>query len=359
MRRRGRGMAVMHYPIGFTSYANPSAAVVRVERDGTAVVLTGATDVGQGSSTVLAQIAAEALGIPYEDVTVVTGDTLICPYDAGSVASRVTYIAGNAVLRAAEAARRELLAAAAARLGVAVEGLVSEGGVIFLRGFPERRLTVREAAAEAFLVHGHPPMGVGHFNPATTSLDPETGHGKPYDTYVYATQIVDVEVDTETGEVTVLRVVAVHDLGRAVNPLLVEGQVRGGVAMGVGYALTEELVVREGRVLNPDLTDYILPTALDIPEIVVDLVEVPDAGGPFGAKGVAEPALLPTAPAIVNAIRDAVGVTVRDLPVTPEKVLRALAAKGEPEMLRQGGDGTSSRWRMGAVRARDRRRRWR
>jgi CO/xanthine dehydrogenase Mo-binding subunit len=336
MIKTGRGIAVMHYPIGFTSYANPSAAVVRVNRDGTAVVLTGATDVGQGSSTVLAQIAADTLGIPYEDVHVVSGDTLLLPYDAGSVASRVTYIAGNAVRLAAEAARRELLEAAAAILGVDPSGLACEAGVISLAGFPERQVTVAEAAAKALLTFGHPPIGTGTFNPATTLLDPETGHGKPYGTYVYAAQVVDVAVDTETGEVTVSRVVAVHDLGRAINPLLVEGQVRGGVAMGVGYALMEELLLRNGQVANPDFTDYILPTALDVPEIVVDLVEVPDPDGPFGAKGVAEPALLPTAPAIVNAIRDAVGVTIRDLPATPEKVLRALAAKEEAERAVEG-----------------------
>jgi CO/xanthine dehydrogenase Mo-binding subunit len=158
-------------------------------------------------------------------------------------------------------------------------------------------------------------------------LDLETGHGKPYGTYVFAAQIAEVEVDTETGEVEVLKITAVHDCGTAINPMLVEGQVEGGVAMGVGFAMMEEMVVEQGRVKNPQFTDYIVPTALDVPVIVTKIVERPEPTGPFGAKGIGEPSLLPTAPAIVNAIQDAIGVRIRELPATPERILKALEEK--------------------------------
>ncbi len=327
MRKRGRGVAWMAYPIGFTAYANPSAAFVKVNQDGSAVVWTGAADVGQGSTTALAQIAADALGVPLERITMVTSDTLHTPMDLGSVASRVTYIAGNAILRACTQARQVLLEVAAEELGIGPEGLESRGGWILVRDLPERRVPLAEIARKAEAVKGRPPIGAGSYNPPTTFLDPETGQGKPYNTYVYATQIAEVDVDTETGEVRVLRLVAVHDCGRAINPLLVEGQIQGGMAMGMGYALSEEMVVQGGQVLNTKFADYLVPTAMDVPPMVVDLVEVPDPSGPFGAKGVGEPALLPTAPAIVNAIYDAVGVRIRELPVTAERVLAALRAK--------------------------------
>ncbi|MDI7249112.1 MAG: molybdopterin-dependent oxidoreductase [Bacillota bacterium] len=324
MRKRGKGIACMFYPIGATSYANPGAAFVKVNQDGTAVVFTGATDVGQGAKTVLAQIAAEELGIDYRAVTMVTSDTERTPYDFGSVASRVTYVVGNAVRSAAADAKRVLLEAAAEVLGVSADGLEASGGWVYVRGFPERRMAVSEAAARAVAVKGRPPVGSATFNPVTTFLDPETGHGKPYPCYVFATQIAEVEVDTETGEVAVLRIAAAHDCGRAINPMLVEGQIEGGICMGLGYALMEEMVLEKGRVKNDQFADYVLPTALDVPEIGVAVIEEEEPTGPYGAKGIGEPSLLPTAPAILNAIYDAVGVRIRDLPATPAKILAAL-----------------------------------
>lgn len=315
----------MLYPIGFTSYANPGSAFVEVNQDGSAVLWVGAADVGQGSTTVLAQIAAEVLGIGVDDLRVVSADTTLTPFDMGSVASRVTYIVGNAVRSAALQAKQILYEVAAEELGVSPTGLACGGGFIYMDGFPERRIALAAAARKAYLDKGRPPIGAASYQPATTMLDPETGQGKPYGTYVFATQIAEVEVDPETGEVEVLKITAVHDCGKAINPLLVEGQIQGGVAMGVGYGLMEEMVIAEGRVLNPQFTDYVLPTALDMPEIVTDIVERPEPTGPFGAKGIGEPSLLPTAPAIVNAIQDAIGVRIRDLPATPEKILRALA----------------------------------
>jgi len=327
MKKRGKGIAAMFYPIGFTSYPNPGAAFLKVNQDGTANLYIGTADIGQGSTTVLAQIAAEELGVDYDKVTVVAADTKLTPFDLGTVASRVTYIVGNAVQRAAAQAKQVLYEVAAEDLNVSPSGLASSHGYIYVSGFPERRVEISTVAQKAYMEKGRPPIGAGSFNPVTTMLDKETGHGKPYGTYVFGAQIAEVEVDTETGEVEVLKITAVHDCGKAINPLLAEGQVEGGVAMGVGYGVMEEMVVEQGRVKNPQLVDYVIPTALDVPEIVTYIVERPDPTGPFGAKGIAEPALLPTAPAIVNAIQDAVGVRIRDLPATPEKILKALLEK--------------------------------
>ncbi|HHX11346.1 MAG TPA: molybdopterin-dependent oxidoreductase [Clostridiales bacterium] len=327
MKKRGRGIATMFYPVGFTSYPNPATAFIKMNEDGTVIILTGAKDIGQGSTTILAQIAAEVLGVKYEDITIVSGDTKITPYDLGTVASRVTYVVGNAIMNAAMELRDSLFQVAAAELDIKVAGLAAVNGDIYVKGLPERRISIAEVASKAHLFQGTPPIGSGTYNPVTTFLDPETGHGKAYGTHVFATQIADVEVDIETGEVDLIKIVAVHDCVTAINPMLVRGQIDGGVGNGVGYALTEEMVVVDGIVKNPGFTDYILPTALDVPEIISGIVERPDSTGPFGAKGVGEPSLLPTAPAIINAIYDAVGVRIVDLPATPEKILRALKVK--------------------------------
>ena len=327
MKKRGKGIACMHYPIGFTSYPNPGTAFIKMHQDGTVVVSTGATDVGQGSTTALAQIAAEELGVPYESVTMITSDTERTPFDLGSVASRVTYIVGNAVKQAAAQTKQILLETAEDMLEAGVDDLEVGDGLIYVKGIPDRNVPIAKVAQQATMGKGRPPMGTGSYNPETTFLDPETGQGKPYEEYVYATQIAEVEVDTETGEVTVLRLVAAHDCGKAINPMLLEGQLEGGVAMGLGYGLLEEMVSENGQVKNPQFTDYILPTALDVPEIELAIVEDPAPKGPFGAKGVSEAALLPTAPAIINAIYDAVGVRIRDLPATPVKILAALKAQ--------------------------------
>lgn len=330
MLKRGKGIACMVYPIGFTSYPNPSAAFVKVNPDGTAVVLTGATDVGQGSTTVLAQIAAEELGIAYQDVTLVTADTERTPYDLGSVASRVTYITGNAVKRAAGEAKKTLLEVAAEMLDVvSADELDAGGGLVFVKNQPERNVSIAAVAKEATMVKGRPPIGDGSYNPETTFLDPENGQGKPYEAYVFATQIAEVQVDTETGEVQVLRIAAAHDCGKAINPLLVEGQIEGGISMGLGFGLMEEMVFENGTVRNPQFTDYILPTALDMPKVDIAIVEEAASTGPFGAKGVGEPTSIPTAPAIINAIYDAVGVRIRDLPATRSKILAAIQEKEE------------------------------
>jgi CO/xanthine dehydrogenase Mo-binding subunit len=324
MKKRGKGIAAMFYPIGSTSSPNPASAFIKVNQDGTAVLYVGTTDGGQGAVTILAQIAAEELGIEFDRVAVVASDTKLAPFDQGPVASRSTYVTGNAVRKAAAQAKRILCEVAAEELNVSPEGLTSGGGYIYLQDFPERKVAIRAVAQKAQKVKGRPPIGAASFNPPTTALDKETGHGKPYGAYVFATQVAEVEVDTETGEFEVLKITAVHDCGQAINPMFVEGQIEGGIAMGLGFGTMEKMVVEQGRVRNPQFTDYIMPTALDVPPIVTRIVERPEPSGPFGAKGIGEPALLPTAPAIVNALQNAVGVRIRDLPATPEKILNAL-----------------------------------
>lgn len=328
MKKRGRGIACMWYPIGFTVSANPSAAVVKVNEDGTATVLTGTVEIGQGSLTILAQIAAEELGISPHEVTMVSADTDGTPVDTGAIASRTTYVTGNAVRLAAQEAKKILFEVAAPMLGVRVDQLETRQGRIWVIDFPQKSVSIGEVAYYSQVKLGRPVQGSASWNPPTVPLDPQTGQGKPFNTYVYATQIAEVEVDTETGQVDVLRIVAAHDCGTPINPMLVEGQIQGGISMGVGFALSEEMVFsNNGTLLTSSLSNYLIPTAVDMPEIEVIIVDNYDPTGPFGAKGVGEPTLVPTAAAILNAIYDAVGVRLYSLPATPEKVLNALQEK--------------------------------
>jgi len=325
MKRRGRGLGCMWYPVGPVVVANPSGAVVKINEDGTAVLVTGTVETGQGSLTVLGQIVAEALGIASDDVHVASGDTDTTPMDLGPVASRTTYVTGNAARLAAEHARATLFEVAATLLAVEPSECEAKDRRIQVKGFPQRSAAIGDVARRAFMC-GRPPIGSATWNPPT--MDRETGQGKPFACYVYAAQMVELEVDDETGEVTILRIAAAHDCGTAINPMLVEGQVEGGISMGIGMALQEEMLFdRDGRVINADLTNYIMPTSLDVPRIDVDIVQGFDPTGPFGAKAVGEPSAVPTAPAIINAIYDAVGVRMTSLPATAEKILLAIKAK--------------------------------
>ena len=339
MKRRGRGIACMWYPIGFTVAANPSAAVVKVNEDGTATLLTGTVETGQGSLTILGQIAAEELGIATDDVHVVSADTDSTPMDTGAIASRTTYVTGNAVRLAAGKAKAILFEVAAPMLRVKPDQLEAKDRKIQIKGYPQRYLPIGEVANHAQVVMGESAIGAASYNPPTVALDPETGQGKPFSTYVYATQIAEVDVDDETGEVDIIRIVAAHDCGTAINPMLVEGQIEGGISMGIGFALQEEILFdAAGHQINPNLTNYIMPTSLDMPEIEVNIVKSYDPTGPFGAKGVGEPTAVPTAAAILNAIRNAVGVRITSLPATAEKILAAIKAKRaqEPKRIAAG-----------------------
>jgi CO/xanthine dehydrogenase Mo-binding subunit len=265
-------------------------------------------------------------------VHVVSADTDTTPMDTGAIASRTTYVTGNAARLAAEKAKNILFEVAAPVLGVKPDQLEVSNHKVQVKGFPQRNVHIGDVSERARGVTGQPPIGSASFNPATVALDPETGQGKPFATYVYATQIAEVDVDDETGEVEVLRIAASHDCGTPINPMLVEGQVEGGISMGVGFALEEEILFNaEGRQINPNLTNYIMPTSLDMPKVEVDIVDSYDPTGPFGAKGVGEPTCVATAAAICNAIHDAVGVRITSLPATAEKVYRAMKAKREQE----------------------------
>jgi CO/xanthine dehydrogenase Mo-binding subunit/aerobic-type carbon monoxide dehydrogenase small subunit (CoxS/CutS family) len=311
--RRGAGIACMWYGIGNTSLANPSEMVMGITRDGRAVLFSGAVDIGQGSNTIMVQIAADALGVPAADVGLVAGDT-DRTRDAGKTsASRQTFVSGNAAKQAGEALRAEILR----RVNAGPDAVVSLGeGLIRVSHSGEvAELDPSKLAADA---EGVVLSGSGTFDPPTTPLD-EDGQGIPYACYAFAAQAALVEVDTALGTVRVLRIVAAHDVGRAINPTQVEGQIHGGIAQGLGLALMEEYV--PGRTEN--LHDYLIPTIGDIPPIETILVEHADPLGPYGAKGVGEPALIATAPAILNAIAHATGARIAEVPATPDRVLAA------------------------------------
>lgn len=335
--KRGIGMACFVHSGGGGAWAhgaNFSSAVLKVEYDGSVDLITGVPDVGQGSMTTLAMIAAEVIGIDVKEVRVHSGDTGIAPVALGARGSRETFLGGNAVKLAAQDAKCELLSRAALMLEVPAEKLDSGGGKFFIKSQPERSVTIAQAAAKA--THDKAsafPMGVPvvasacYIDTVSEVADLTSGYGNPCPTYCFGTQVAEVEVDTDSGQVTVIRVVAAHDVGKAINPMAIEGQLEGSVAQGVGFALTEQVIWEDGVVKNPKLTAYNLPTTMDVPDVTSIIIETHEAEGPFGAKGIGEAGLIPTAGAIVNAIYDAIGVRIRELPVTPEKILTALEKK--------------------------------
>ena len=310
------------YPIYRSSFPH-SSALVRWSEDGTsATVFAGAPDIGQGSDTVLCQMAAEELGLEYEDVGIVSSDSALTPTDLGAYASRITYFAGNAVQRAAADAKRQVADVLAAEWGVPADRLLFEaGGVRSPDG--TRKCSIQEAAALAFCKRG-PIVGKGEYSP------PPLGgkfKGAPIGTspaYSFCAQVAEVEVDVETGTVRVTDFYDAHDCGTVINPMALHGQVEGSLVMGMGESLWEEVVHKNGRIVNANFHDYLIPTAADAPRIRSFVVKSYDPGGPFGAKEVGEGASLPVMGAVANAVANAIGVRITDLPITPERVLRAL-----------------------------------
>ena len=311
MKKRGWGIGCMWYGIGNTALPNPAGAIVDWLDDASVNLMVGCADIGQGSDTVMAQIVATELGISSTMVKVISADTMVTPEGGATSASRQTYISGNATLLAAIDAKQVPLAEAGEILGQAVANLAFAQGMVWANG-QQTELTIPAVIASC-RKKGNLTMGKGSFNPETTSLDGETGQGSPYGTYAYATQLIEVEVDVGTGKVDVLKIIAAHDVGRAINPVLVEGQIEGGSTMGLGYALLEESTTMQGRIKNTNFTDYLIPTSMDVPEIEAIIIEKTEPSGPFGAKGVGEPALIPTAAAIANAIYNAIGVRIYSL----------------------------------------------
>ena len=306
----------MWYGCGNTALPNPSKMRIAISRDGRLTFFNGAVDIGQGSTTVLLQIASEALGLPPEKFDLVVGDT-DRTFDAGkSSASRQTFVSGNATRLAALDLRQKILALANA----GSDARIGLDGACLLIGDGEgsRRIDLDTLESD---VEGMVLEGIGSWDPPTTALDGD-GQGVPYATYGFAAQMAEVEVDKALGTTKVLSIVAAHDVGRAINPTLTEGQIHGGIAQGLGLALMEEFI--PGRTEN--LHDYLIPTVGDMPPIKTYLIEDPELDGPFGAKGVGEPALIATAPAILGAIRHATGAKIRRVPALPHRVWEALQA---------------------------------
>jgi aldehyde oxidoreductase len=323
--KRGIGIGCCLYGCGLHAGGQifeGSGALLHVRPDGSAELAVGGAEIGQGAFTAVAQIAAEELGISLERVRVAPTSTALVPDSGPTVASRTTIMSGNAALDAARQVRARMLEAAAQKLGVEASALVLRGGVASRPGGPP--LASFAEIAKLCFERKVPLTAAGWYAPPRKAWDEATGTGEAYSAYSFAAQVAEVEVDVRSGRARVLRFTAAHDVGKAVNPALVEGQIEGGVLQGIGLALMEELRVDGGRCLNPSFTDYLIPTSLDAPPIDVILIESPYSRGPFGAKGIGEPALIPAAAAVANAVSEATGHRFTELPLTPERVLLAL-----------------------------------
>ncbi|HEY7491550.1 MAG TPA: molybdopterin cofactor-binding domain-containing protein, partial [Candidatus Tectomicrobia bacterium] len=306
----GVGLAMCQWRSG----SGPSTASVSIQEDGTVSLLTGSVDI-TGTDTVFAQIAAETLGVKVEDVVIAKRDTDLAPFTGPSGGSRIIYSQGKAVQMAASDARDKLLALAAPHLDVQPGMLTCAAGRVYVTETPERGFALGQLARLSLTAASGPIMG-------TASLS-----AMPF-APIFSTQAAEVRVDRETGKVRVVRFVQAQDVGVAINPMAVEGQIDGGAVQGIGRAITEEVVLKDGKILNPSLTTYLMPMAADVPSVENILVQVPTDDGPFGARAVAEPPGFGPPAAIANAIEDAVGVRIKELPLSAEKILQAL--QGEP-----------------------------
>jgi xanthine dehydrogenase molybdenum-binding subunit len=325
-KKRGIGVCAGFQGTGVTGGSDPGMAEIEVFGDGSVVCKVGVTEIGAGEGTVLAMMAAEELGVPLDSITTTLGDTETTPFDTGTFGNRVTYINGKAVRKAAQETRQIICGHATGLLGVPAEELTIKDGVVVSTKNAETQIPVGQVAAAAQWT-GNPIIGRAGYVPNARPLNPDTGEGKPSEQPIYAFAIIAVEVDTRTGQVEILRSVLVHDVGKAINPLFVEGQMDGGHAFGIAMALMEDFypdypkLTRGARGLH----EYKIMTAMDMPDDHSNIIiEIPAAEGPFGAKSIGEYTANLQAPAIINAIYDATGVWVRDLPASPEKLLRLL-----------------------------------
>lgn len=299
-----------------------------MNQDGTAIVSTGAMDMGQGLKTVMAQIVAEELGLSPDDVTVINGDTDLSSFDVGIFGDRGTHTGGMAVKMAASDAKKQILQLASEQLEA--EDLEVKDKKVFVKGHPERFLHFKDVLGGSMYKKGGPVIGKASINPEAAEMDPRTIQGAAsrfFSTYTFATNVVEIEIVPESGEISVLRAAGANDCGTVINPDGAEGQMDGGMAIGLGYGLSEEIQVKDGQVLNPGFLEYKIPTALDVPPFFRVIVENYDENGPFGAKGIGNSSVINMAPAIANAVYDAVGVRIRTLPITPEMILDLLTRK--------------------------------
>ncbi|GAH96063.1 unnamed protein product [marine sediment metagenome] len=329
---RGKGIAGMYKAPSMPNNVG-SSAIVKINEDGTVNLLVTAMDLGQGSDTALTQIAAEVLTIPVSKISIITGDTDCTPYEWQTVASRTIYCCGNSIIRAAKDAKKQLLRLASLKFGIPEDDLELKDGQVISKIYSGKKVKIADLAMGLTMpdgsgIHG-PIIGRGAFIPPDVrDTDKETGQGdKPVAFWTFGVQAAEVEVDIETGEVKVLKIAAAYDVGKAINPDLICVQIEGGIVQGLGSALLEEMKIKEGKVLNPSFVDYKIPTTEDAPEMKISIVEVPEPTGPWGARGIAEACMVPTAPAIANAVFDAIGCRINSLPVTAEKVLKAIMEK--------------------------------
>jgi CO/xanthine dehydrogenase Mo-binding subunit len=323
--RRGIGVGSIYYGVSLGAKGlvlDGSGAHLNVFRDGSVRVSIGGAEMGQGLLTVLSQIAADGLGVPVETIHVGLADTSVVPDSGPSVASRTTLMTGNAIIDAAEQIRATMGNVASRILELPEAEIEFRDGLV---GSAVNAMTFAEVAAECWRRNINTAADGWYAAPETT-FD-ENGRGDAYAVYSYATHVAEVEVDTETGQVRIVKVTAAHDVGKILNPVTLEGQVHGGVLQCAGMALYEKMKTSGGTITTPDFSTYIIPTAADAPEIEALFVEEPYSLGPFGAKGIGETPAMPGAAAIANAIADATGVRFRELPITPEAIRRALAGK--------------------------------
>ena len=325
--RVGRAVAASFTPYGRMCWTRDSASAwVGMELDGTAVVRCAAPDVGGGQTSSLCAITAEILGLELEQVAAVGRDSHFTPRAGTTTATRQLLMSGNAVLNAARELRRHLVGAAAALLEAAPGDIVLAGGRALVRGAPDRALTLA-AVVRAAIGEGRPVQVLEKYDaPSAPTIDPTTGQGKAFNDYTFGTHALEVEIDEETGRTSVSRLVACFDAGRVIHRASAEGQLEGGAVQGLGYALMEEIALDNGVSKNPHLADYKIPTSLDAPEITSVLLESGGGLGPFGAKGLGEPAMTPSIAAVANAVSNALGARVTDLPITAERVLARLRA---------------------------------
>jgi xanthine dehydrogenase molybdenum-binding subunit len=333
-QRNGRGVglgALIHVGGGARVYKSDGhGMIMKMDDFGMVSVITGAVEIGQGSETVITQVTAEVLGLHTDDIKIVKGDTDICPWDVGTHASRQAFVSCNAAINAASKIKAQLLEVAAKQLDADPGELDIRNRTVFVKSDPDnpdKKIPVDKVLRKThFTTQGRMLMAETFYDPPNEMLDREY-KGNLSCAWAYGASAVEVEVDQETGQVHILNYIAAHDVGRALNPMLLEGQIHGAAVMGTGYALSEQVILREGRVMNDNFLDYKVLTAMDKVPVQPVIVETDDPAGPFGAKGVGEPGCVPSAPAIANAIYDAVGIRIRDLPITQEKVLAALKEK--------------------------------
>ncbi|TET80402.1 MAG: xanthine dehydrogenase family protein molybdopterin-binding subunit [Anaerolineales bacterium] len=321
----GQGFASYMQSYGrITWFHDTSRAWVGLELDGTAVIRCGVPDLGGGQVNTLCQIASEVLGVPLENFIIYSTDSALTPLAGTTTATRQLYMSGSAVHQAASEIRRVLLEYAQLHFEQDIENLELADGKVYVKSDPENFLPLAELT-KMCAAEGLPLSNLALFKaPFTDPIDPETGQGDIFPDFTFGAHAVEVAVDTETGEITLLKSVGCHDVGRAINPIAVEGQIQGGSAQGLGYALMEEVQVVEGVIQTPSLSEYLIPTSRDLPTTKAIILESGTGLGPFGAKGIGEPSLTPAAPAVANALTNALGVRIKDLPLTPEKVLAAI-----------------------------------